>query len=72
MLTAGRKLAVPMVGVEEAVGLDGERFGFEVDEFLAHRRLEWWCSGPTEWHPFTEWVAALRSFLQCCIEERSS
>jgi hypothetical protein len=69
IVATGRHLAIPMVGVEESVGLDGETFGIEIEEFLTHRRLEWWCSGPEEWRPFTKWVASLRSFLQRCVED---
>jgi hypothetical protein len=69
LLSAGSLLAIPIAGVEECVGLDGESFGIESYGFLASVRLEWWCDGPKEWRELTGWVARVRSFLEECAGE---
>jgi hypothetical protein len=62
-IEAGAKLAVPLIVLSGQVGLDGEFFGIETYEVSPFVRLQWWCAGPVEWRPLTDWVAALRSFL---------
>jgi hypothetical protein len=55
---------LPVHGLEEVVGVDGESFGLELSRFLAGVRLRWWCDGPKEWRELTGWHCGLRSFLR--------
>jgi hypothetical protein len=69
LLAAGSNLAVPVLGIRHAVGVDGEFFGLETYEVSPNVRAQWWCAGPTEWHHFTSWVAELRKFLMRCLDQ---
>jgi hypothetical protein len=64
LLDDGARLAVPVVGFSERVGVDGEYFGVETYETSPFVRLQWWGAGPAEWRHFTDWVAQLRAFVQ--------
>ena len=57
------KLPIPVVGIEEPVGLDGEDFGLRVYGYFLGTQLEWWADGPRSWAAFTAAVARLRGFL---------
>lgn len=67
LIEQGRGLNIPLIGIEQGVGLDGVRSGIEL--FGLHRvRLEWWGEGPKEWRALTDWVKKFRDFLSDQIE----
>src|SRR5687768_7540879 len=72
LLDEGSRLRIPVVGLEESLGLDEETWGITSNAFLARPCLEWWCDGPGEWRDFTDWVARLRNFLQRCLDTDQS
>src|SRR5262245_37055394 len=45
LIEQGRRLNIPLIGIEERVGLDGLSSGIELFGF-DRVRLEWWCEGP--------------------------
>ena len=69
LLDVGADLTVPLVGVANTVGLEGEYFGLETYEVSPNVRVQWWGTGPTEWRHFIDWVAELRAFLQRCLDQ---
>ncbi len=69
LLAIGNQLMVPLVGVTQTVGLDGDYFGVETYEVSPNVRLQWWGTGPTEWRHFTDWVAEVRTILQHCLDQ---
>lgn len=68
LLETGTGLAVSVVGVTHAAGLEGEFFGLETYEVSPNVRVQWWGNGPTEWRHFTTWVEELRAFLTRCLD----
>jgi hypothetical protein len=58
------RVAIPLVGVEGVVGLDGETFGIETYDGFNVFRLGWWCDGPREWWPFVRAVGRLREMME--------
>ncbi len=60
----GKSLPMPSWQHEGSAGCDGETFGFESYGFLGRLCVEWWCDGPLDWKPFTDWVAEGRSLLE--------
>jgi hypothetical protein len=69
LLMAGSNLAVPVLGIQHAAGMEGEFFGMETYEVSPNVRVQWWCTGPTEWHHFISWVAELRRLLMRCLDQ---
>jgi len=67
LIEEGRRLNIPLIGIEQGVGLDGEISGIELFGF-DRVRLEWWCEGPMEWRALTDWVEKFRVFLSNQIE----
>lgn len=68
-IEAAANLTVPLLVFANRVGLDGEFFGLETYEVSPFVRLQWWCDGPVEWRPLTDWAAALRAFLQAQLDQ---
>jgi hypothetical protein len=67
LIEQGRRLNIPLIGIEQRMGLDGETSGIELFGF-DRVRLEWWCEGPKEWRALTDWVMKFRGFLSDQIE----
>ena len=67
LIEQGRRLNIPLIGIEQRVGLDGVTSGIELFGF-DRVRLEWWCEGPKEWRALTDWVKKFRVFLSDQIE----
>jgi len=67
LIEQGRRLNIPLIGIEQRVGLDGVIFGIELFGF-DRVRLEWWRQGPKEWRALTDWVKKFRGFLSDQIE----
>jgi len=55
--------AIPLLGIGEVIGLDGERLGIETYGGSQPIRLSWWADGPEEWRPLTRAVMKLMDTL---------
>jgi hypothetical protein len=61
-LARAQSLAIPVVGRNSGICVDGAIFGYE--EWGGSLRLEWCCNGPAEWLEFTTWAGEMMNWLR--------
>jgi hypothetical protein len=67
LLDALSKITLEPFVSSKLFGVDGETFGIETFGFHASR-ITWWCTGPLEWAPLTEWSDQMRELLSGCFD----
>ena len=60
----GKKIAIPLVGVEQFAGNDGATYFVEWSGvWISQARIKFWVHGPDEWQPLVEWI---KQVIEAC------
>ncbi|APR86827.1 hypothetical protein A7982_12176 [Minicystis rosea] len=57
-------IRVPLIDVEARMGVDGSTSTLYAESGFSSVKLSWWCDGPSEWRPLTQWAEQLMTRLE--------
>jgi hypothetical protein len=68
MLERVKHIAIPLVGFEPAMGLDGCTYELSQQQFFGSYHLRWWAHGPATWRELTKWADDFISAVDVAID----